>query len=285
MKFQTNNYFKMNQHNCACKGIRTCLLCETLKFTNQSKDNYFNEHQKYIYCSECHDKAWPSHISDHLFHKDNLDFISIKGIFVANEIINPTEESYLVNEIDKIEWTQSQSGRRKQDFGPKVNFKKKKCKIGNFKGFPKFTSFLTEFIKNQFDCLNDFSPVELCHLEYCPERGSSIDPHFDDFWLWGERLVTVNLLSQTILTLTKPNDSEIEIRIDLPARSLIVLYDEARYKWHHSIKREDIQSRRIAMTWRELTPQFMLGGQYYQQIGKDILNIAKNQIEYCKESN
>eukprot|EP01066_Platyproteum_vivax_P017942 Platyproteum_vivax@DN7459_c0_g1_i10.p1 len=37
-------------------------------------------------------------------------------------------------------------------------------------------------------------------MEYTPERGSAIDPHFDDFWLWGERLLTLNLLTNTTLT-------------------------------------------------------------------------------------
>lgn len=81
-----------------------------------------------------------------------------------------------------------------------MNFKKKKVKIGEFKGFPKFTENILHKFKNLSE-LSDFKPVELCHLEYAPERGSSIDPHVDDFWLWGERLVTINLNSSTVLTL------------------------------------------------------------------------------------
>lgn len=73
-------------------------------------------------------------------------------------------------------------------------------KIGEFKGFPKFTETMINKFQD-FPELSDFNPVELCNLEYTPERGSSIDPHVDDFWLWGERLVTVNLNSSTVLTL------------------------------------------------------------------------------------
>ena len=32
--------------------------------------------------------------------------------------------------------------RRKQNFGPKANFKKRKTKLGDFKGFPKSTQFI-----------------------------------------------------------------------------------------------------------------------------------------------
>lgn len=53
----------------------------------------------------------------------------------------------------------------------------------------------------------DFFPVELCNLEYVPERGSAIVPHLDDSWLWGERLVLLNLESETKMTFTLPSTS------------------------------------------------------------------------------
>ena len=91
--------------------------------------------------------------------------------------------------------------------------------------------------------LKEFTAVELCNLEYTPERGSSIDPHIDDVWLWGEQLVTVNLLDTTVLTLSRSRDEGEasrfveEIQIPLVRRSLLVLSGEARYKWLHAIKR------------------------------------------------
>lgn len=36
-----------------------------------------------------------------------------------------------------------------------------------------------------YPILEDFRPVEQCNLDYSPERGSAIDPHLDDAWLWG----------------------------------------------------------------------------------------------------
>ena len=44
--------------------------------------------------------------------------------------------------------------------------------------------------------------MELCNLEYSPGRGSCIVPHLDDTWLWGERLVTINMMSETYLSFT-----------------------------------------------------------------------------------
>lgn len=91
-----------------------------------------------------------------------------------------------------------------QDFGPKVNFKKKKGKIGDFRGFPRFTENLIQRLGQHGD-LSDFHPVELCHLDYNPSRGSAIEPHIDDTWIWGERLVTLNLVSPTVLIFTPAN--------------------------------------------------------------------------------
>lgn len=51
--------------------------------------------------------------------------------------------------------------------------------------------------------LEGFQVIEQCSLEYDPQRGASIDPHIDDCWVWGERVVTVNCLSDTVLTMNK----------------------------------------------------------------------------------
>ncbi len=37
------------------------------------------------------------------------------------------------------------------------------------------------------DLLAGYRTVEQCSIEYTPETGSSIDPHIDDCWIWGER--------------------------------------------------------------------------------------------------
>ncbi|VDM80626.1 unnamed protein product, partial [Strongylus vulgaris] len=46
--------------------------------------------------------------------------------------------------IDGVDWMLSQSGRRKQDYGPKVNFKHKKVKTDTFVGMPEYADMLLE---------------------------------------------------------------------------------------------------------------------------------------------
>ena len=270
------------EYSCACKGIRTCLLCEDRKknLINYSPSNLI----KYTFCATCGDRAWI--VTDHSKHNQSEEatdeyspFITIKGVYVAENSITEAEENQLVNEIDQATWMLSQSGRRKQDYGPKANFKKQKCKIGNFKGLPKYIkSILGDIKQKHSSILGDFIPVELCNLEYEPSRGSAIDPHLDDMWLWGERLVTINYLPTTILTLTKLDLPNVEVLVYMPPRSLLVLYDDARKVWMHSVKREDVMARRLATTLRELTPIFMEGGDEYEPIGKQILQTAANFV-------
>ena len=123
--------------------------------------------------------------------------------------------------------------------------------------------------------LQNFQPVELCNLDYNPERGASIDPHIDDAWLWGEHLVTVNLLADTFLMLTCNGEHLYEVKIPMPRYSLVILKGVARHTWMHGIKREDVKSRRIAVTLRELSEEF-LTGEGYLQLGKSLLELASS---------
>lgn len=141
--------------------------------------------------------------------------------------------------------------------------------------------------------LSDFRVIEVCNLEYTPERGSYITAHFDDFHFWGRRIVTLNLLSPTKLVLTReqPNESSqhagndrkdqspiIEIVVNLARRSMLVLSGDARYQWKHEIRPEHIKQRRLAITYRELSEQFQPGNRLFDdQIGR-LLELATNRV-------
>ena len=199
---------------------------------------------------------------------------------MIENFITEDEERQLVQLVDtRKPWVDSQEGRRKQDYGPKVSFLKKKASVGNFGGFPDFAVKLSARMQsNHPELMHDFIPVEYCILEYTPERASYIRPHYDDMWVWGDRLITLNMLSETYLRLTKEfKIPPYEIVIRMPRRSLIVVQGEARYDWHHSINRYDIKSRRIAMTWREFSDE-ILNDVEYREFVTQVFSIA-SQIE------
>lgn len=166
------------------------------------------------------------------------------------------ESKNLINNLDDLPWEISQSGRRKQNYGPKCNFKKRKLRIGNFNGFPLTTKFVQDKFGDEL-LLKNFQTIEQCSLEYTKEKGASIDPHIDDCWIWGERIVTVNIIGDSVLTMTRFNGSkskynlpdvetylpvvekqriiaddavvgDVVVRLPMPARSLMVLYGSSR---------------------------------------------------------
>ncbi|KAM3856731.1 alpha-ketoglutarate-dependent dioxygenase alkB homolog 4 [Vipera latastei] len=291
---------------CGCKGIRSCLLCEAAPPPQKSAN--------FVYCP----------LTGFAVGEKQSEFegwaFQFPGIFLLEDFINTDEEYQMVELMDRSIWKPSQSGRRKQDYGPKVNFKKQKLKAGNFSGLPSFSKEIVARMQ-KYPILESFSPVEQCNLDYDPERGSAIDPHWDDWWLWGERLVSLNLLSDTVLTMSCDSEDslqlfplvlqenkqmhryksdisqeyqiddcsllesteysstklvrlrEILVAIYLPQRSLVVLSGPARYQWKHAIYRNHIKSRRICITFRELTAEFSLGGEH-AELGKDLLDIA-----------
>ncbi|KAK7925228.1 hypothetical protein WMY93_007538 [Mugilogobius chulae] len=245
---------------CACKGVRSCLLCE--KGPTQTEPAQIVHHYEYDTVEKravCADgRAAP---------------FALPGIFLWDDFITAQEEAELVSHMDQDTWTLSQSGRRKQDFGPKVNFKKKKVRVAHFSGLPALSRRLVERMQ-QDNTLCDFAPVEQCNLDYRPERGAHIEPHLDDSWLWGERLVTVNMLSDTTLTLSLPQgEAELQVAVPLRRRSLLVLSGPARHVWKHAIHRDHISQRRVCSTFRELSKEFLPGGAQ-AELGSQLLHTA-----------
>ncbi|XP_056414730.1 alpha-ketoglutarate-dependent dioxygenase alkB homolog 4 [Hyla sarda] len=191
---------------CGCKGIRSCLLCES-PACGLAKG--VHKPKSFVYIPE-------KGIAKGVEHTDAADWwwFPFPGVTLIEEFVTEDEERDMVHAMDQDEWRLSQSGRRKQDFGPKVNFKKQKIRVANFTGLPSFSRLLWERMKSH-TVLNGFLPVEQCNLDYNSDRGSAIDPHLDDSWLWGERLVSLNLLSDTVLTMTSSSTNNLRLRSTL----------------------------------------------------------------------
>ncbi|XP_018403434.1 PREDICTED: alpha-ketoglutarate-dependent dioxygenase alkB homolog 4 isoform X2 [Cyphomyrmex costatus] len=290
--------------SCGCKGIRSCLICETeYEFSKPDLKNELQKNKSYVYCPHCNklSPGWDiDEYKKHPNHDGNL--IDYPGVYIKLDFLKEDEAKELMKALDDLPWQPSQSGRRKQNFGPKCNFKKRKLQLGSFNGFPK----TTQIVQRKFEeipLLYGFKTVEQCTLEYNPERGASIDPHVDDCWIWGERIITVNVLGDSVLTMTPYRDSltrynldfvssydsilekdicgdtqsldidNMVVRLPMPARSLMVLYGPARYKWEHAVLRQDVTSRRVCLAYRELTPPYLKNGQY-QDEASEILKQA-----------
>ena len=145
--------------------------------------------------------------------------------------------------------------------------------------------------------MDNYKTIEQCSLEYDPERGASIEQHIDDCWVWGERIVTLNLNGDSALTLTKylgdgnkynlndvnglvfPNDfPNVCVRIPQPARSLVIIHGAARYNYEHCVLRKDIKERRVCIALREFTQRFLRPDEVTGQI---VLEAASQYFWKC----
>ena len=101
--------------------------------------------------------------------------------------------------------------------------------------------------------MQGFEPIELNILDYDSSRGSHIAPHFDDFWIWGERIIGINLLEDTVLTFYQ---GEKQLEVEIPRRCLYLISRESRFDWMHGIKMHHIKGRRMVCTLREIGEEF-----------------------------
>ncbi|XP_042542453.1 alpha-ketoglutarate-dependent dioxygenase alkB homolog 4 isoform X1 [Dipodomys spectabilis] len=283
------------RQECGCKGIRTCLICEGPRHGDPIWQLAPKKTHRFLYCL---DTGWAVGAEDSDFEGWAFPF---PGVTLIEDFVTPEEEAEMVCLMDQDPWKLSQSGRRKQDYGPKVNFRKQKLRMAGFQGLPSFSQELVQRM-GLYPELEDFQPVEQCNLDYSPTRGSAIDPHLDDSWLWGERLVSLNLLSPTVMSMGReasgslllspappaspeasmdsmlgPSRSvlchEVEVAVPVPRRSLLVLTGAARHQWTHAIHRRHIKARRVCATFRELSAEFCPGGKQ-QDLGHELLRIA-----------
>merc|ERR1712187_402837 len=94
-------------------------------------------------------------------------------------------------------------------------------------------------------------------LRYESDRGANHALHVDDTWLWGERIIGISLRGEAVFTFYEPQSGTM-VRVPLPRRSAYVLSGNVRYDWQHGIMAEDIEGERIALTFRELTPEVVV---------------------------
>ncbi|CAO4369221.1 unnamed protein product [Caenorhabditis nigoni] len=283
---------------CGCKGARFCALCETTervknlrveedKHTNYKVFVYDPTRQLAIPTDNLNSKSSLQEIIDetdacHSTSAENA--IQIDGLTLIHDFLTEAEESEVLEMIDTVEWVQSQSGRRKQDYGPKVNFKHKKVKTDSFVGMPEYADMLLNKM-SEYDVtkLGNYQPFEMCNLEYEEVKKSAIEMHQDDMWIWGNRLISINLINGSVMTLS--NDSKESLcYVYMPHRSLICMADECRYEWKHGVLAHHIRGRRIALTMREAGKDFQEGGELYEKYGAELIRLGNIRVPLNKTS-
>eukprot|EP00758_Cryptobia_borreli_P009661 Tbor_TRINITY_DN5500_c0_g1::TRINITY_DN5500_c0_g1_i1::g.12831::m.12831/K10766/ALKBH4; alkylated DNA repair protein alkB homolog 4 len=245
-----------------------CLTIVTIKEDIPAPDNV----KEKIRCVLCCDDHNP---------KEKESGETLEGLLIIPDFISVEEEHEIVCFLDdgcknRFEgWKLSQNGRRKQDFGPNPNFKKKKLKLrAGLPGMPEeLRPFLTRVgnlldktpytpcrpqnqqteEENKNPIMRPFRVAECSSLDYDEDCQSSLDPHIDDTWLWGDRVVGMSLLNTTVMTFVGKNKM---VDVVLKPRSLFVMSGPSRYEWLHGIRAGRASGRRVSVTTRELSVEF-----------------------------
>lgn len=182
---------------------------------------------------------------------------NIEGLHVFYEFISENEEKELLKKLDSQPWLQDLT-RRVQHYGYKYDYKARKIDNSMYLGnLPEWLQNLA--VKMHTHKLIDFMPDQAIINEY--EPGQGISPHIDCEPCFGDTIISLSLGSSAVMNFeSKPNSKE-KIEIFLEPRSLVVMKEESRYNFYHSIparKKDNIENhifhrtRRISVTFRKI---------------------------------
>lgn len=177
----------------------------------------------------------------------------IPGLTYQEECIDKDLEFLVTSWIDQQEWSNILK-RRTQQYGYEYSY--------HVRGQIKITKPITGPLKDIADWLtvnNVIAPDQCIVNEYYKDQviGSHIDSE-----VFGPTIVSISLLEPCAMIFTKESERK---EMTLMPRSLLILRDEARYKWKHEIpkririnmsddsvytKKEDY--RRISLTFRSI---------------------------------
>lgn len=103
---------------CACKGIRTCLICEESGRVCYSGDRTWNQTYEFSTVHGGLIRVENSQLNckgqDDVSEIVDCNAVNFEGVHLIEKFITLDEESSLVKQIDASPWKDSQSGRRKQ---------------------------------------------------------------------------------------------------------------------------------------------------------------------------
>jgi alkylated DNA repair dioxygenase AlkB len=180
----------------------------------------------------------------------------VPGLLYVRDFITRSEHDELLRIIDSQPWI-TDIKRRVQHYGWRYNYKSRNVDYSMYLGpIPQWSKNLALrlFEKGYLPTI----PDQVIVNEYQPGQG--IANHVDCEPCFGNSISSLSLGSPCVMVLTNLISKEI-IELLLEPRSLIIIADEARYKWTHGIparRRDKILSfaferqLRISMTFRNV---------------------------------
>jgi alkylated DNA repair dioxygenase AlkB len=181
---------------------------------------------------------------------------SVPGLSYIEEIIPVEEEARLLEAIDEGHWS-AVLKRRVQHHGYRYDYRARKVEREMYLGpLPAWAQEITRELE-RLQVMTQ-PPDQLIVNEYLPGQG--IAPHIDCVPCFGATVAVLSLGSTCLMEFSQPRTGE-HAALLLSPRSLLVLTDEARYRWRHAIRgrRSDVwqgarcpRSRRVSLTFRSV---------------------------------
>ena len=174
----------------------------------------------------------------------------IPGLTYIPDFITEEEERRILARVDSGAWNHEYS-RRRQQFGYRYDYKSEH--LTHLGPLPDWLQELAERLTR--DGIFDRIPDKALVNEYVPGQG--IAAHIDRF---SETVVSLSLSSGILMDFTRDSDSA-RVSMWLQPRSLLILQDEARHQWRHSIAKrlKDLhdgnwipRDRRVSLTFRSV---------------------------------
>lgn len=173
----------------------------------------------------------------------------LDGLIYIEDFLTEAEEKFIVEDLDRHKWS-NELRRRVQHYGYKYDYTKKS--ISHSMKVDDLLLWMIDIgkrIEKQFVIL---PPDQVIVNEYIPGQG--ISRHIDCIPCFKDTIISISLLSPCIMEFQKLDSIK---HLTLKPRSVLVLQGESRYRWTHSIpthfnKQQNIQSRRISITYRNV---------------------------------
>lgn len=179
---------------------------------------------------------------------------TVSGFVLKPDFLTRDEERDLLSKIDQAEWNTTLS-RRTQHYGYIYDYQNKAATQVTTP-IPRWAEFIIERLLDEK--LLKQRPDQMIVNEYVPGQG--IFPHVDDATSFGDGIVSVSMGSDIVMDFVKQNEKR---QVILKTRSVLVLHDEARYKWRHGItaRKKDngvTRMRRVSLTFRKMNRKRLL---------------------------
>lgn len=164
-------------------------------------------------------------------NKSTISHAVITGLTTTENYVSPSEETQLINTITRQSWDKSLS-RWTQHYGYRYDYSSKSVKTDNCTNpFPLWLDQLAQRLVDDGHFLK--KPDQIIINRYLP--GEGISPHVDRTDCFDNIIASISLGSQCNITYTGIHGQG-SYPVHLKPRALLVMKDNARYKYRHGIR-------------------------------------------------